>query len=90
MSSPSPSQELFGVSVRPMQEADLVEARRIFRVAFGTFLGMPDPEAFGADREYIFTRWRANPEAALVADVKGMLAGSILQRIGAVLVSSVL
>ena len=76
MSSPSPGTELIGVSVRPMQEADLVEARRIFRVAFGTFLGMPDPEAFGADREYIFTRWRANPEAALVADVKGMLAGS--------------
>jgi GNAT superfamily N-acetyltransferase len=59
-----------------MQEADLVEARRIFRVAFGTFIGVPDPEAFSADREYIFTRWRADPGAALVADMNGTLAGS--------------
>jgi GNAT superfamily N-acetyltransferase len=59
-----------------MQEADLVEARRIFRVAFGTFIGVPHPEDFAADREYIFTRWRANPKAALVAEVNGALGGS--------------
>ena len=76
MSTPSPGTELISVSIRPMQEADLIEARRIFRVAFGTFIGVPDPEAFSADREYIFTRWRANPEAALVAEVNGTLAGS--------------
>ena len=76
MSTPSPSKELTNVTIRSMQEADLVEARRIFRVAFGTFLGAPDPQAWGADREYIFTRWRANPEAALVAEVNGTLAGS--------------
>jgi hypothetical protein len=29
-----------------MQEADLGEARRIFRLAFGTFLGVPDSKAF--------------------------------------------
>ncbi len=76
MSTPSPSTELIGVSIRPMQEADLVEARRIFRIAFGTFLSDPNPEAFAADREYVFTRWRANPEATLVAEVNGKLAGS--------------
>ena len=76
MSTPSPSTKLIGVSIRPMQEADLVEARRIFRVAFGTFLGVPDPDAFWVDREYIFTRWRADRAAALVAEVNGMLAGS--------------
>jgi N-acetylglutamate synthase-like GNAT family acetyltransferase len=59
-----------------MQEGDLAEARRIFRVAFGTFLGMPEPEAFAADREYIVTRWRAHPEAFLVAEANGALAGS--------------
>jgi RimJ/RimL family protein N-acetyltransferase len=76
MSTPAPSKELSNVSVRPMQEADLVEARRIFRVAFGTFIGVPNPEAFWADREYVFTRWRTNPGAALIAEVKGKLAGS--------------
>jgi len=75
MSMPSPSAELH-VSIRPMQEADLVEARRIFRLAFGTFIGVPDPDAFWEDREYIFTRWRADPQAALVAEVDGKLAGS--------------
>jgi GNAT superfamily N-acetyltransferase len=59
-----------------MQEADLGEARRIFRVAFGTSIGVPDPESFAADRECISARWRANPGAALVAEVNGMLAGS--------------
>jgi GNAT superfamily N-acetyltransferase len=59
-----------------MQEADLIEARRIFRVAFGTFIGVPDPDAFWADREYIFTRWHADPAAALVTVTNGTLAGS--------------
>ncbi len=59
-----------------MQAADLVEARRICRVAFGTFVGAPDPENFRADREYVFTRWHANPEAAFVAEANGRLAGS--------------
>ena len=59
-----------------MKEADLGEARRIFRLAFGTFLGVPDPEAFWADREYVFTRWRADPGAALIAEENGKLAGS--------------
>jgi GNAT superfamily N-acetyltransferase len=59
-----------------MQSSDLTEVRRICRVAFGTFLGLPDPEACFGDKEYVFTRWKANPEAALVAEVDGKLAGS--------------
>jgi hypothetical protein len=76
MSTPSQSKELASVSVRAMREPDLAEARRIFRVAFGTFVGAPDPESFWADREYVFTRWRAHPEGSLVAETNGSLAGS--------------
>ena len=76
MLTQSPRKDSTSVSIRPMQEADLVEARRIFRVAFGTFIGVPVPEAFSADREYIFTRWHANPVGALVAEMNGTLAGS--------------
>lgn len=76
MSTPSQSKMLTSVSVRPLREPDLLEARRIFRVAFGTFIGAPDPESFWADREYVFTRWHADPGAALVAEVNGSLAGS--------------
>lgn len=70
------SQQVINVLTRPMREPDLEEARRIFRVAFGTFLGVPNPEAFWADREYVFTRWRSDPGAALVAEANGKLAGS--------------
>ena len=76
MSTPSQSKELATVSVRPMREPDLVEARRIFRVAFGTFVGAPDPESFWADREYVYTRWRADPGGSLVAEANRSLAGS--------------
>ncbi|MBV9082235.1 MAG: GNAT family N-acetyltransferase [Acidobacteriaceae bacterium] len=76
MPTPSLSKEAADISVRPMLEADLVEARRIFRVAFGTFLGVPNPEDFWADREYVFTRWRTDPDATLAAELHGSLAGS--------------
>ncbi|HEY7210117.1 MAG TPA: GNAT family N-acetyltransferase [Bryobacteraceae bacterium] len=64
------------VFVRAMQENDLPEAARIFRLAFGTFLGVPDPASFCADVSHVETRWRANPEAALAAELDGRLAGS--------------
>ena len=54
MSTPAQGKELASVSVRPMRETDLIEARKIFRTAFGTFLGVPDPESFWADREYVY------------------------------------
>jgi hypothetical protein len=34
--------------IAPLGERDLPEAERIFRLAFGTFLGVPEPETFGA------------------------------------------
>lgn len=76
MSTPAQTKEDVDASIRSLHDADLTEARRIFRVAFGTFVGVPDPETFSADREYIFTRWQADPEAALAAEVEGRLAGS--------------
>lgn len=66
------------ISVRPMREADVAEARRIFRVACGTFIGAPDPESFWPDRDFVGPRWRANPAGGLVADVDGVIAGSNL------------
>lgn len=64
------------VEVKPLREADLPEADRIFRLAFGTFLGLPDPLAFAGDSDFVGTRWRASPEAALGAHVEGRLVGS--------------
>lgn len=64
------------VLVRPLAEADLDEADRIFRLAFGTFLGMPDPKRFAGDADAVRTRWKADPTAAFGAEVDGRLAGS--------------
>ena len=65
-----------GIAIRPLREDDLGEADRIMRLAFGTFLGLPDPLAFMGDAGYVRTRWRADPAAALAAEAGGELVGS--------------
>lgn len=47
------------IDIRPLREHDLLEADRIFRLAFGTFLGLADPMSFAAGADLIRTRWRA-------------------------------
>lgn len=64
------------VSISRLAEGDLDAADRIFRVAFGTFLGMPDPAQFGGDSDFVRTRFRAGPAAALGAYLDGVLVGS--------------
>ena len=64
------------VSIRPLEENGLEEADRIFRLAFGTFLGLPDPLMFVGDASYIRTRWQADPASAFAAEVDGELVGS--------------
>jgi GNAT superfamily N-acetyltransferase len=63
-------------AIRPLQENDLEAADRIFRLAFGTFLGLPDPTQFYASSDYVRTRWLADPEAAFGAEVKHEIVGS--------------
>jgi GNAT superfamily N-acetyltransferase len=65
-----------GARVGPLAERDLDEADRVYRVAFGTFLGVPDPEKFSGDADLVRTRWRADPGAALAAELDGRLVGS--------------
>ena len=64
------------VLVRPLRETDLPAAARICRIAFGTFLGAPEPETFWADRDYVHGRWRAAHIAAFGAEGGGELVGS--------------
>jgi len=63
-------------TIRPLRHADLAEADRIFRLAFGTFVGLPDPLAFAGDSDWTRTRFGSDPAAAFAADVDGHLAGS--------------
>ena len=62
--------------IRPLAKSDLDAADRIVRVAFGTFLGLPDPAAFMGDANYAHTRWLADPTAAIGAEHNGKLIGS--------------
>src|SRR5580692_3111680 len=64
------------VLVGPLRETDLSEADRIFRLAFGTFLGLPNPIEFAGDADYIRTRWAADPSAAFGAYLGKELVGS--------------
>jgi len=70
------SDAAMSVTVRPLRERDLDDADRIFRLAFGTFLGLPDPSRFGGDTDFIRSRWRANPEGVFAAEIDGTLVGS--------------
>ena len=64
------------VRIRPMTEEDVPAADRIYRLAFGTFFGIPDPTKFAGDATIIKTRWKAEPEVAFGAEVDDTLVGS--------------
>jgi predicted N-acetyltransferase YhbS len=66
------------VLIRPLAEADLDAADRIFRLAFGTFLGLPDPLMFAPGADLVRTRWRADPSRAFGAELDGEVVGSNL------------
>jgi len=69
-------QKLDLVTIENLQEADLAEADHIFRLAFGTFIGVPDPGSFHQGADYVRTRWTADPAAAFAAKIQGKLAGT--------------
>ncbi len=66
------------VTIEQLQREDLSEADRIFRLAFGTFLGMPDPTQFHQGSEFIKARWQEDPSAAFAAKLDGRLIGTNL------------
>jgi GNAT superfamily N-acetyltransferase len=59
-----------------MTADDLEAADLIYRVAFGTFVGAPDPQRFGGDTDFVATRFAADPSGALAAEAEGRLVGS--------------
>jgi GNAT superfamily N-acetyltransferase len=63
-------------AVIELRDEDLPEAERILRLAFGTFLGVPEPETFWADRDYVYGRKCAAHVAAFGAMIDGKLVGS--------------
>ena len=74
-----------GVEVNPLSETDLDTADSIFRIAFGTFLELPDPKTAFGDSELFRTRFRARNTRVLAAHLDGTLVGSnVITRWGSV------
>ena len=72
-------------NVRPLAEADLAQAGRIIRLAFGTFLGAPEPETFSATAISIRSRFGAEyGEAYGIADETGLVGSNFATRWGSV------
>ncbi|MEX2015509.1 MAG: GNAT family N-acetyltransferase [Candidatus Hydrogenedentales bacterium] len=62
--------------VRELNAADLADTRRIMNLAFGTFIGVPDPANFFGDMDYAGTRFDAPHTAAYVAEEDGRIWGT--------------
>ncbi|MEA5571799.1 GNAT family N-acetyltransferase [Calothrix sp. UHCC 0171] len=66
------------VSIRLLKSHELDAADHIFRLAFGTFVGLPEPTEFYGDATYIPHRWKSDPTTVFVAEADGKLIGSNL------------
>jgi hypothetical protein len=66
------------INVHPLQETEVSSAAAVMRLAFGTFIGLPEPMSFMGDAAYIRNRWLAHPEAAFAAAVDEQVIGSNL------------
>src|SRR5580704_10029494 len=64
------------IQVGPLKQSELEEARRIVRLAFGTFLGLPDAAEFMDDRDLVTPRWHSPHVKVLAARDRGRLIGS--------------
>ena len=64
------------VVVRPLRQSEVDEADRVMRLAFGTFLGAPDPATVFGDAEMVRPRFAAEPSWAFAAEIDGELVGS--------------
>jgi GNAT superfamily N-acetyltransferase len=64
------------VKVGLLKQSELEEADRIVRLAFGTFLGLPNPVDFMGDRNFITPRWRSAHVKVIAARQGGRLIGS--------------
>jgi GNAT superfamily N-acetyltransferase len=66
------------IKIGPLKQSELEEADRIVRLAFGTFLGLPNPLDFMGDRTLIVPRWRSPHVKVIAAREGGRLIGSNL------------
>ena len=64
-------------AIRSMLDGDVDEADRVMRLAFGTWLGVPDPMTVFGDSDILRARYRANAGGAFVAERGGEIVGAV-------------
>src|SRR5258707_9577717 len=64
------------IKISLLKQSELEEADRIVRMAFGTFLGLPNPLDFMGDRNLMTSRWRSTHVKVIAAREGGRLIGS--------------
>ncbi len=71
------------ITIGLLKRNELEEAERIVRLAFGAFLGLPNPLDFMGDRSYIAPRWHS-PHVKIVAARKGnrLIGSNVITRWG--------
>ena len=62
--------------IRPLRADELSVADAVRRLAFGTFLGLPDPMSFRGDASPVRTRYLADPTGSFAAELGGELVGT--------------
>lgn len=74
--APGPASAATNLLIRPLQAEDLPRAGVVRRLAFGTFLGLPDPANSGGDTDRIRPRFLADPAGAVAAELDGEIVGT--------------
>ena len=64
------------IKIGLLKRSEIGEADRIVRLAFGTFLELPNPLDFMGDRSYIAPRWHSSHVKVIAARAGGRLIGS--------------
>jgi GNAT superfamily N-acetyltransferase len=64
------------IRIGVLKKSEVEEADRIVRLAFGTFLGMPNPTDFMGDRTFMAPRWRSSHVKVIAAREGGRLIGT--------------
>jgi GNAT superfamily N-acetyltransferase len=64
------------IKTGPLKSTEVEEAGRIVRLAFGTFLGLPNPLDFMGDRDLMSPRYRSKNVKVIAARDGGRLIGS--------------
>ncbi len=71
------------IRVSTLKKNEAAEAARIVRVAFGTFLGAPDPDSFMGDRDLLTPRFRSRHVKVIAArEGKRLIGSNVITRWG--------